>query len=88
MKRILIFIAYLLFTTCISAQVFISPSKNFFTSKTQVYFVGQYRKGGDGLYHYYEMNGREIPSTEYNQYTEGLEHFYCYDKNSNRGKGV
>lgn len=83
MKRILIFIAYLLFTTCISAQVFISPSKNFFTSKTQVYFVGQYRKGGDGLYHYYEMNGREIPSTEYNQYTEGLEHFYCYDKNSN-----
>jgi hypothetical protein len=48
-----------------------------------VYFVGQYRKGGDGLYHYYEMNGREIPSTEYNQYTEGLEHFYCYDKNSN-----
>lgn len=83
MKRILIFVTYLLFITCISAQEFISPSKNFFTSKTQVYFVGQYRKGGDGLYHYLEMKGREVSSTEYNKYTEGLEHFYCYDKNSN-----
>ena len=83
MKRILLFIIQTLVTTCLMAQVFISPSKDFFASKVQSYFIGQYRIGEDGLYHYYEMEGRIISSSEYNQYIEGFEHFYCYDKKNN-----
>lgn len=65
------------------AQVFISPSKDFFTSKVQSYFIGQYRIGEDGLYHYYDMEGHINSSSGYDQYIEGLEHFYCYDKKTN-----
>jgi len=84
MKKILIAsLIQVLFTTCVFGQVYKVPSKNYFTSKMQVHFVGQFRKGVDGLFHYLEMNGREIPSTEYDQYTEGIEHFYCYDKTNN-----
>lgn len=82
-KFVLVFLIQVLFATCIKGQVYKAPSRNFFTSKMQVHFIGQYRKGADGLFHYHEMNGREIPSTEYDQYTEGLETFYCYDKSNN-----
>ena len=82
-KFVLIFLIQVLCMTYMKGQVYKAPSKNFFTSQMQVHFIGQYRKGVDGLFHYHEMNGREIPSTEYDQYTEGLEIFYCYDKSNN-----
>ena len=82
-KFVLAFLILHLCTTYMKGQIYKAPSRDFFAKQMQVHLIGQYRKGADGLFHYHEMNGREIPSTEYDQYTEGLETFYCYDKNNN-----
>ena len=82
-KFVLIFLIQILYTTNMKGQIYKAPSKNFFSRQMQVNIIGQYRIGADGLFHYHEMNGREISSTEYDQYTEGLEMFYCYDKSNN-----
>ena len=82
-KFVLTFLFQVMFITCMKGQVYTAPSKNFFSNMMQVHFVGQYRKGADGLFHYHEFNGREISTTEYNQFTIGLEQFYCYDKTNN-----
>ena len=82
-KFVLTFLFQVMFITCMKGQVYTVHSKNFFSNMMQVHFVGQYRKGADGLFHYHEFNGREISTTEYNQFTIGLEQFYCYDKTNN-----
>ena len=82
-KFVLVFLIQVLCTTYLKGQIYKAPSRNFFSRQMQVNIIGQYRKGTDDLFHYQEMNGREIPSTEYDQYTEGLETFYCYDKSNN-----
>lgn len=65
-KFVLTFLFQVMFITCMKGQVYTVPSKNFFSNMMQVHFVGQYRKGADGLFHYHEFNGREISTTEYN----------------------
>ncbi len=68
------------------AQEYISPSKYYIRGKITINFLYQYRLGSDGFYHYFETNGVDFLSNEHSEYstaTEGLEHFYCYDNNSN-----
>lgn len=84
MKKLLfVFLFQLLFAICAKGQVYTAPSKNAFTNMMQPHIIGQFRKSTDELFHYLEMNGHKMQSTEYEQFTEGLEHFFCYDKKNN-----
>lgn len=86
MKKILLFIYYVLFSTYTMAQEYVAPTKYFFRSKVTINFLVQFRKEGDGMFHYYETKGIDFHSQErtlYSQAVEGLEHFYCYDNKNN-----
>ena len=87
MKRILLTIfTLLLLNINLTAQIFVSPTKNYVRGKTTINFLAQYRMGIDGMFHYYETEGLDFFSNEHSQYSravEGLEHFYCYDNSNN-----
>jgi len=82
MKKVFLLICSTLFSVCMLAQEFVAPRALFFRSQAQIDFFAQFRKGDDGLYHYYETTNVDYFSKEYNKSRgsiEGLEHMYCYD---------
>lgn len=81
MKRLFIICYVFALHISMFSQIYKVPYKGFLVDQMPTYILAQYHLDVDGIYNLMkDEDGYEITYDDYKKYTEGWEHFFCYDK--------